>query len=337
MSTETESTETAKATDFGDEADPAKMAEAATQQASSSEEGEPKMSDEEVATALAALEGAAGNTTNEEGTTEGTTNEEGTTEGTTNEEGEDRMIPKSRFDEQLGIERERTRVAEQRARDAERGNAAPATDTSPTPAEQIKTADTAVKQARQEWQDALLDNDKDAANSARIRMEDAETTLDDLRMNHYSDVTRQETRDDVSYLSELTDLEKKYPVIDTTSSEYNQAMMTKMVRLHNAIIATGKTKTAALQEVAELYLEPLAAKARAETNGEIKEEGEETLRTTARTTLADSIKNQPADSSTVGPGRGSTESPLLRPSRMTRDQFDKLNDDQRALLRGDTV
>jgi hypothetical protein len=210
-----------------------------------------------------------------------------------------------------------------------RKNKKPETKPQKTYTDLINETAEEVNDLRKDWQKAMLNNDEAAATVALDKMTEAETELNQLRLDQASSATRQQTNEDVSYANALSSLEDEFPQIDEKSEDYDKELMVKMTRLHTGLVNSGQDIVSALEEAAEVYLTPFKK--------DKKETIKETLRKGAKKTLAETIKDQPPDTSKLGVGHLDTKGVVLKPSRMTREQFDKLDEDQLSVLRGDKV
>ena len=236
-------------------------------------------------------------------------------------------IPKKRFDAAVKKERDRAIAAEKELQRYKReSKTAPATPAEPQ-VNPIEEATAAVSLARKSWQKALLDNDEAKADAALDAMTQAETYLDEMRINTANRQTRQQAAEDVSYFGTLETLEKDFPQIDEGHEDYDAELMQKITRLHTGLIRGGMDMTSALKEAASVYLTPVK---------EIDPKNiKDTLRDKAKKTLSETLKNQPPDD--TGVGHTDTKGVKLQPSRMSRKQWDGLSEDQRSVLRGDNV
>ena len=317
--------------DYGDNLTPEQIAAAAAE----GEEGD--LTDEQVAAALAAMN-TGGTDGNDDAPKGDEPDDEGTPEGKPTdgkgESGEETSkIPKSRFDEAVKKERDRAQAAEKKLadfkREARKERRQPAEPQQPTFADAIGTATEAVSEARKAWQKALLDNDEAGANEALASMTTAEARLDDLKLDQSSQVTRQQTTDDVSYNSALDTLEAEYPQINEEHEDFDEDLLSKIARLHTGLVRGGTPRVDALKEAAQIYLIPLKPK------GKDPKDVKDTLRDKAKGALAKTITEQPPDTGDIG--HVDTKGLQLKPSRMSRKQFDKLDRQQIAVLRGDAV
>jgi hypothetical protein len=317
--------------DYGDNLTPEQIAAAA---AVEGEDGD--LTDKQVAAALAAMETGAKDddppsgdpAKDDKGDPAG---DDGTGTGEPEEKG--KTIPKGRFDKAVKKERDRAEAAEKELADLKRDSRKERRQSSepkqPTFADAINTATKAVAESRKAWQKALLDNDETNATTALDAMTAAEIKLDDLKLDQSSQVTRQQTTEDVNYNSALDALEKEYPQINEDSDDFDEKLLSKVARLHTGLVRGGMSRVNALEEAVELYLTPLKPKAKD------PKEVKDTLRDKAKGALAKTVADQPPDTGDVG--HVDTKGVTLKVSRMTRKQFDNLPEAQLSVLRGDTV
>ena len=311
-----------EAVDYGDEVSP-EQAEAIKAK-TGSDGNEDLMTDDEVDAAIKALQDVPEEEETDEETDEETSEEETEIEAEASDESvEETRIPKSRFDEAVRKERERANAAEQRLKlyEQQRLNAQQAEQK--TIGEQITDQTDAVKDLRSKWQDAIFENDQPAARQYLDELADAEDRLDELKLNATSARTQQETTESIRFEQHLTQLEEDYPIIDETHAAYDAEINRKMTRLYTGLVNSGTSKIEALKEAADVYLAPTKKKGAKDT----------TLREKAKESLKETLEKQPPEME----GKAGTKAPVLQPSRMTYEQFEKLDERQLAVLRGDEL
>jgi hypothetical protein len=310
--------------DFGDELTPEQIA--------AQEEPAKELSDAEVDEALAAMKAGESDGDSNDDPKDAKSDDDLSDKSKQSKSKEaDPKIPKDRFDEAVQKERDRAEAAEKELSDlkrkARKERRPPPQEDGPTITDAINEATEQVTDARKEWQKALLDNDESKADTALEAMTAAEAKLDQLRLDQSSQVTRQQTTEDVDYNNALTALEKEFPAIDEDSEEFDEELLAKVARLHLGLVRGGTGRVSALKEAADIYL----------TKPSVKDpkDVKDTLRDGAKTTLAKTVAAQPPDTTSVA--HTDTKGVQLQPSRMSRKQFDKLTDEQRSVLRGDEL
>ena len=303
-------------TDYGDELTPEQIA------AAQKMEDEGNLSDEEVAAALKAMKKGDGDDDPKDDDPKDNKDDKG------DDDPKDK-IPKKRFDEAVGKERKRADAAENALAELKRKNKKPETKPKKTYTDLINEVAEEVNDLRKDWQKAMLNNDEAAATNALESMTEAETELNQLRLDQASSTTRQQTNEDVSYANALRNLEVEFPQIDEKSEDFDKELLAKMARLHTGLMNGGQDIVSALEEAAEVYLSPFKK--------DKKETIADTLRKSAKKTLAETIKDQPPDGGKLGTDHLDTKDVVLKPSRMTRKQFDKLDESQLSVLRGDKL
>jgi hypothetical protein len=188
------------------------------------------------------------------------------------------------------------------------------------------------KAKRKEWQKAVFDNDSDKADSLLDEMDALEAAIDDARFDEVSTTTRAQSADDIRYDNLLEQYQKEYPVIDKSSDNFDQSIVTEMFEVREAFIAKGLPWSKALEKAHNLVLKPLGTKKKASDTKENRE-------SESKKNLADALTRQPANVADIGDSADANNHKKfgIDISRLTMEQFDKLPDDIKTKLRGDTL
>lgn len=235
---------------------------------------------------------------------------------------DDQMIPKSRFDEVIN-ERNRLREQLQGAPKKEEppSNKAPSVDD--------LRKELATK--RKEWQKAIFDNDQDTADNLLSEMDQLEVNIDEARLSESESMTRALSADDVRYDALLEQLQEQYPIINKGSDDFDQKVVSEMFDMREAYIARGFSQTDALKKARDYILKPLGpTKPNTDTQNERS--------SNSRKNLADALTRQPPNAADLGAPADAGMSKLgIDISRLTPEQFDKLDEETKAELRGDKL
>lgn len=244
------------------------------------------------------------------------------TKETKTEKKEEQMVPISRLNE----------VISERNQLREKINTRPIATTEQTKVPTVEELRAEHKTKRQEWQTAVFENDQETATKLLNELDDLENSIDEARLNEVSDTTRAQSADDIRYDNLLESYKKKYPAIDNDSEDFDKGLVTKVFEVREAFIAAGNTWSQALEKAHELVLAPLGSTKKVE-------ETTETRTTEGKRNLADALTRQPANVADVGSSADAVNNNKfgIDISRLTVDQFDKLPDEVKSKLRGDTL
>lgn len=319
----------------GDELTPEQIADQGNQDSATiAAPGGGKMSDEDVAAAVAALDGDknADPEKDEPKKDEKTADpkKEGAKADDDDDKGDDsKGVPTSRFNEAVGKERTRADSAEdevlrlrqenQQLRDGVDPNTAPER----TAEEVITELEDGLDVAREAYEDALDGDDKEARKSARLAVRQAEAALRTESSAQVENRARTGSKQDSSFDNALSQLETVFPEINPDAEEFDGDLSDKLVSLVQGHIRGGMSRVEALEEAAEIYLTPRK-----------KEDTTKVLRDAGKKTNAEAAKTAAPDLSAVGSGRADI-SPTLKPSRMSERQYADLPDKAKSHLRGD--
>jgi hypothetical protein len=233
----------------------------------------------------------------------------------------EKFIPRSRFDEVVN--------ENQRLKAAQTTRSTAKTDVPPTVAELRNT----LKETRGKWQQAIFDNDASVAQGYLADIDILEERIDDTRDADNTNAARVLSSDDIKYDNLLASALASHPVIDKTSEDFNQQVVTDMFEMREAYVSRGYSQTDALQQSIKFVLGPLGS------TKKVKETGKKRT-TEARKNTVDALTRQPADVNDVGGASdaGGKDSTLgIDINRLTMEQFDKLPEEVKVKLRGDVI
>lgn len=239
----------------------------------------------------------------------------------TKKDDDTKMVPISRLNEVI---EERNRLRQQVTAPV----APVAKKDAPPTVEELRTQ---LSSKRKEWQKAIFDNDADKADSLLSEMDKLETTIDDVRLSETANATRVQSADDVRYDNLLEQMLTEYPIIDKSSPDFDQNVVTEIYDMREAYIARGLSQTDALKKARDYILKPLA------TNKKVKDVKKERTDSSKRS-LADALSRQPANVSDLGASSDAVNNDYgIDIKRLTPEQFEKLPEDVKADLRGDAL
>jgi hypothetical protein len=244
-------------------------------------------------------------------------------------------IPKSRFDEATG--KLKKQIEELEAKLQNQQQPAPRQNDKPQLTELQQTrAD--LSEAREIYEKALIENDVETAADARAMIEQLEEESLALVAQQAVEQARTTSSADRAYETALAKLEATHPVIDPDSDDFDRAVMQRVARISSALQASGTSAVDALKEAADLVLPKVAPEKKADETDD-RRDPNNLLRDRAkndRKTAAKTAATQGQDLSDIGSSRGSTE-PVIKPSKLSQDQFAKLPEEVLKQLRGDVV
>lgn len=204
-----------------------------------------------------------------------------------------------------------------------------------TPQDKLPTVDelrAQHKTKRKEWQKAVFENEPEKADSLLDEMDALEAAIDDARFDEVNSTTRAQSADDIRYDNLLEKYMEQYPMINKQSKDFDQSIVTEMFEVREAFIAKGLPWSQALEKAHNLVLKPLAASKKVKDTSD-------TRTSESKKNLADALTRQPANVSDLGSAADSINNNKfgIDINRLTMEQFDKLPDDIKSKLRGDTL
>jgi hypothetical protein len=305
--------------DRGDNLTAEEQAEVERLQAEAEDKGE-EVSDDEIAAAVAAMRGEKPDAKDGNDDDDG---DDGKGKGKKNGK-EGNMVPQSRFDEAISQMREQNEALQAQIAELSKGSKEPKVN----PLEKMQTD---LEAARDAWEDALLDGDKNKAREARKIVTTLEGNLQQATLAAASDHARTASSTDIRYDNLLATLEETFPIINPESDTYDKATMQRMARVSNALQNDGTPADKALQEAADLVLGKPEKEDSTKVDENLRNRDESQRRAAAR-----AVANQGPDFDKVNTPRGKVD-PVLKPSKLSDRQLEKLPDDVQSQLRGDQL
>jgi hypothetical protein len=231
------------------------------------------------------------------------------------------MIPRKRFDEVNS----RLQALEQAARQ-------PNTQQQEAPVT-VATLRADLKTERTAWQKAIFDNDADAASKHLGNIDILEEHIDQARDDTSVNAARQLSSDDIKYDNLLASTIKDFDVIDKGSKNFDQTVVNEMFEMRESYVARGYSQADALQQSVKYILQPNANKK------QVKKTTDDRT-TDARKNTVDALQRQPSNVADLGGATdtGGTGNAMgIDVTRLTLEQFDRLPDEVKVKLRGDSI
>lgn len=257
-----------------------------------------------------------------------------------NEKGQfEPRIPKARFDEAVGKEREAREAAEARAADLERQLAEKAKVETNTA--KVTELETKVTELETQYTQLVLDGEPEKAAAVMREIRMAERQI--VRMEQADEAKSTTTQILEAERFELTvaRLEAEHSELNPKSETYDADLVQMIVDRQRSLVAGGMAPSAAMTQAAEKILER-EAKLRAPATEKVEEKGLSTAATDrkaaqvaknveAAKAQAPSTKETGLDSDKVG------EKALPNVAQMTPEEYQALPESTRARLRGDLL
>lgn len=249
----------------------------------------------------------------------------------------DVKIPKSRFDEAVGKEREAREAAERRAADLERRlrETAQAQDTQA----QVNAIETQVEELETKYQELLLDgNTKEAAAVMKqIRLAERQIATAEAEAKA-SQMTARAIEADRLELA-IAQLEAEYPVLNPDSDSFDKLLANYVVTVQREYIGEGMSPSKALVKAANELVERFTSvmKEEPEPKGLAAAKGGDRQKAAVEKALS-AQKAQPASLKESGYDSDSRgEKGLPDVAKMSADEFDALPKATQDRLMGNLV
>lgn len=254
------------------------------------------------------------------------------------EKGKFAGIPKARFDEAVGKERDAREAAERRATALEQQLAERTTQT----AQSVKTEEAEARISVLEAQHSafLLDGEAEKATEAMREIRHIERQLTRAEMRAESQTLTANTLESERVELSIAQLEAAHPVLNPGSEDYNESLVNFVLSEQQRLmksegLSPSRALTAAAKDVIERYATP--RQAAEDKAGLAAAQGERKAAAVAKN-LATMAK-QPASMKDVGldSDKAGQGGPLPDVSKMTAAEFAALPKGTLARLRGDFV
>lgn len=246
------------------------------------------------------------------------------------------MIPKDRFDEV----NQRRKAAEEKLREREEEDRRRAQEEGKQDEPEI---DFDFDAKEEEYQDALLEGDKDKAKGIRKEIREAESQLYEARARRTSSETVERTSARRELQNEVVEAQAEYPELDGDSDQFNKAMSDEAMELYQAYQASGqytpgRAMRKAVQNAARLHgVKPLSQRGEPEPTPAGPAQPAEPPKPDDKPTeqqVAGKVataRQQPAN-----PGTRTHDTGVPDIMSLSEKEFDELSNEELAGMRGDT-
>lgn len=230
------------------------------------------------------------------------------------EDKQDRVIPKSRFDE---VNNERKEL---KARIEHLEALVSAKSSQPEPEPEVAPFD--LDAAEEEYATAVVEGDTDRAKQIRkeIRKAEEAALLDRVKRETERDMAVKTVAERKAAI--ISQAFQDYPVLDHNAAEYDPSMVAKINRMSVAYQAEGKTEDQAISLAIADIMPVKSAVEQPKTDNDAKRRN------------AKAAESQPPSLGGVGTG-DRAKAAALDVSNMTEDEFAALPDREKKRLRGD--
>ena len=249
-------------------------------------------------------------------------------------------IPKSRFDEAVGKEREAREAAERRAAELEARlqQQEAAKGQAQARSEQLAAIDAQVAQMEEKYQELLLDgNTKEAAALMReIRMAERQVAKMEAQEESAAVVSQELERQRFGVA--VARLEADYPVLNPQSDAYDNDLVQMVLLVHNDMVRQGVAPSEALVAATSRVMARVQPQAAPKQEPGLGAANPDARQQQAVTKALEAQRQQPASMREVGfdsDTRG--EKGLPDVTKMSADEFDALPQATKDRLMGNLV
>lgn len=245
-------------------------------------------------------------------------------------------IPKSRFDEAVGKEREAREAAERRAQELERQLAERAAKT--TESEQVAELEKGIEALEVQYQELLLDGNTTEAAKIMRQIRVAERQIATAEAESKALSRTQQVLEQERFSVAVARLEADYPELNPQSEVYDQDLVDLVLSKQGALIrAQGMSPSEAIAKAADDVAKRFLVRKPAEPEKKgLAPQADRTKQAvdkalTAQKSQPPSLKEAGMDSDKLG------EKELPDVTKMTADEFDALPEATKARLMGNLV
>jgi hypothetical protein len=241
-------------------------------------------------------------------------------------------IPLTRHEEILAKAKAREEALAARVAELERKTEAPKKDV-------LGELKTSIETLQDKYEELLFEGKKDEAKAVRKEMDAARERYTDAKVAAVGQAARASTIDQLKYEAALAKAESDYPVLNPDTDSFDEDKATEVSDLLQMFQGRGLTRQAALEKAVKYVLGAPAAKAEARKDDSAQVLAEKRA-AEARAKAADAAKRQAPDASKAGMDNdkmGGKDPAGINVMKMTQAQFDKLDEETLAKIRGDVV
>lgn len=250
-------------------------------------------------------------------------------------------IPKERFDQAVGKEREAREAAERRVAELEQQLTSRAKEAEQ--GEEIDALETQISEMESRHADLLIDGDKEGA--AKVMREIRLTERQIARIESRADAqsTTSQILEAERFELAVAKIEAEHPLLNPASEEYDEELVELILAKQAALVQRGAPASRAIIEAAEGIMKRFGPKEEpakkeedsrglaAAKKGEDRKKDQIAKNVKAKESQAPSLKDVGVDSDKLG------SKALPKVSDMTPEEYAALPEATRARLRGDLV
>lgn len=241
-------------------------------------------------------------------------------------------IPLSRHEEILEKARQREEQLKARLQELEKKDA-------PQQKDVLAEMKAAIDTLQDKYEEHVFKGEKDEAKQVRRQLDEAREKYSDTKVAQSSALARAQTIDTLKYEAALAKVESDYPALNPDADTFDEAKADEVADLLTLFARNGLTRQAALEKAVKYVMGTPAQKKEAS-----KDNTAETLRKKqeeeARKKAAEADKKQPPDANKTGLDNdkaGGKDGVDVNVLKMSEKQFEKMDEETLAKLRGDVV
>lgn len=250
-------------------------------------------------------------------------------------------IPKSRFDEQVGKEREAREAAERRAAELERRLAEQSRQQVQT--EQTEALEAEITDLEKKHAELLLDGNINEAAGVMKEIRMAERKIARAEATALASQQTAQALESDRMNATIARIESDYPAMNPESESYDADIVELVLAkqgslMRNEGLTPSQAMSKAAKDVAERFLKPAEEPAKDEKGLAAAKLAEDRKQAQLKKNI-DTAKKQPASmkESGIDSDKAGQTGQLPDVSKMTADEFDALPASTKAKLRGDFV
>lgn len=210
-------------------------------------------------------------------------------------------IPKARFDEAVGRERQRAEAAERELAEFRAAQQQAAQQEQVTPS-QVKSY---ISDLQDQYEELLVDGEREKAKAIRLEIDKARDYLTEMTVSTTTKELTQAEKTTASYYATLDQIEAKFPALKHDGEGYDEAKASEVAELAHSFITSGHDPSQALLRAVKYVFgaaKPAAAKRTAP------------------------VAAQPAATAQTGASAAPSTTGGIDISSLTQEQYEKLDD-----------
>lgn len=234
-------------------------------------------------------------------------------------------IPKARFDEAINKHRQREQAL---MAEIEKLRGQKQQDET---AAGVKAYKDKIAELQDQYEELIVDGEKDKARAVRRQIEDMREELNEFRISEAAAKARQAAAEDTRYTSALAKVEAQYPQLNADGDQYDEEATNEVASLMKALMSSDSrlSRDKALEKAARYVLGAPSTKEKAPEGGSTRD-------IEARRKAAEAAKKQPAAMNAL-PGSRSADDAKSDLASMSYEAFNRLSEDDLKRLRGDSL